>query len=68
MARTSRARRISQPDADSASEESADPTAAMANVWTLSSRAAKQVAAEVKGESTEPPPPALRALFRGKRR
>jgi hypothetical protein len=67
MARPSRAR-IIRPDADQVPDERADLTPAIANVWTLSTRATEEVVGELKGESTEPPTPALRALFRADRR
>jgi hypothetical protein len=71
MARRTRAR--DPQDAGSAADEGAisseDRAAVITNIWTLTSRSAKQIGKEVVGESTEAPPPALRALFRasGKR-
>jgi hypothetical protein len=60
-------------DAGSSADEGAmssdDRAAVITNIWTLTSRSAKQIGKEVAGETTEAPPPALRALFRasGKR-
>jgi len=71
MARRTRAR--DPQGAGSAADEraisSGDRAGVITNIWTLTSRSAKQIGKEVVGETTETPPPALLALFRasGKR-
>jgi len=52
------------PAADEGARPAEDPAAVITNVWTLKSQSAEQIGKEVTGETTEAPPPALRALFR----
>jgi hypothetical protein len=52
------------PAADEGVRPAEDPAAIITNVWTLTSQSAEQIGKEVTGETTEAPPPALRALFR----
>jgi hypothetical protein len=67
MARRSGVRDI-PPDVAISSDDTASPRereAVITNIWTLTSRSAKQIGKEVIGETAAAPPPALRALFRG---
>lgn len=71
MARKTRARDLpmDRTGADEGTISGDDRAAIITNIWTLTSRSAKQIGKAVTSESTEAPPPALRALFRasGKR-
>jgi hypothetical protein len=66
MARKARTRDlpVDRTGSDGGTISGEDRVAIITNIWTLTSRSAKQIGKAVTGESTEAPPPALRALFR----
>jgi hypothetical protein len=66
MARKTRARDLpmDRTASDAGTISPGDRAAIITNIWTLTSRSAKQIGKAITGESTGAPPPALRALFR----